>query len=132
MEIETFFKKYKRVNEFSTNNTDELFKNNEFKFDRYDVGVVSNINNNNKYEVFLYVEANNDIISGLLLKEFDSSFDSTEYFEELSNLAQEGNLDKIDLKINSIEVWYFFDTFLILFWYEIDTLKKKKNNCQVL
>ena len=104
MEIETFFKKYKRVNEFSTNNTDELFKNNEFKFDRYDVGVLSNINNNNKYEVFLYVEANNDIISGLLLKEFDSSFDSTEYFEELSNLAQEGNLDKIDLKIKSIEV----------------------------
>ena len=132
MEIETFFKKYKRVNEFSTNNTDELFKNNEFKFDRYDVGVVSNINNNNKYEVFLYVEANNDIISGLLLKEFDSSFDSTEYFEELSNLAQEGNLDKIDLKINSIEVWYFFDTFLILFWYEIDTFLLLKNNCQVL
>ena len=53
--------------------------------------------------MFLYVEANNDVISELLLKEFESSFDSTEYFEELSNLAQEGNLDKIALKINSFE-----------------------------
>ena len=82
---------------------DKLFKNSEFSFDGYDIGVISNINNNNKYEVFLYVEANNDVISELLLKEFESSFDSTEYFEELSNLAQEGNLDKIALKINSFE-----------------------------
>ena len=103
MDIETFFKNYKRNNKNSTKNKDKLFKNSEFSFDGYDIGVISNINNNNKYEVFLYVEANNDVISELLLKEFDSSFDSTEYFEELSNLAQEGNLDKIALKINSFE-----------------------------
>lgn len=104
MDIETFFKKYKREKEKKRNNTENQFKNNEFNFERYDIGVISNINNNNKYEVFLYVEANNDVISELLLKEFDNSFDSTEYFEELSNLAQEGNLDKIALKINSSEV----------------------------
>ncbi len=103
MDIETFFKNYKRDNKNSTKNNDKLFKNSEFSFDGYDIGVISNINNNNKYEVFLYVEANNDVISELLLKEFESSFDSTEYFEELSNLAQEGNLDKIALKINSFE-----------------------------
>ena len=103
MDIETFFKNYKRDNKNSTKNKDKLFKNSEFSFDGYDIGVISNINNNNKYEVFLYVEANNDVISELLLKEFDSSFDSTEYFEELSNLAQEGNLDKISLKINGLE-----------------------------
>ena len=103
MDIETFFKNYKRDNKNSTKNKDKLFKNSEFSFDGYDIGVISNINNNNKYEVFLYVEANNDVISELLLKEFESSFDSTEYFEELSNLAQEGNLDKIALKINSFE-----------------------------
>ena len=65
--------------------------------------MISNINDNNKYEVFLYVEANNDVISELLLKEFESSFDSTEYFQELSSLAKEGNLDKISLKINGLE-----------------------------
>ena len=53
--------------------------------------------------MFLYVEANNDVISELLLKEFESSFDSTEYFQELSSLAKEGNLDKISLKINGLE-----------------------------
>ena len=68
MEIETFFKKYKREKEKKTNNTENQFKNNEFNFRGYDIGVVSNINNNNKYEVFLYVEANNDVISELLLK----------------------------------------------------------------
>ena len=76
---------------------------NHFYFDGYDIGVISNINDNNKYEVFLYVEANNDVISELLLKEFESSFDSTEYFQELSSLAKEGNLDKISLKINGLE-----------------------------
>lgn len=103
MDIKTFFIKYKREKENKINNTENQFKNNEFNFGRYDIGVISNINNNNKYEVFLYVEANNDVISELLLKEFNNSFDSTEYFEELSNLAQEGNLDKIALKINSFE-----------------------------
>ena len=103
MDIETFFKNYKRDNKNSTKNKDKLFKNSEFSFDGYDIGVISNINNNNKYEVFLYVEANNDVISELLLKEFDSSFDSTEYFQELSSLAKEGNLDKISLKINGLE-----------------------------
>ena len=103
MDIETFFKNYKRDNKNSTKNKDKLFKNSEFSFEGYDIGVISNINNNNKYEVFLYVEANNDVISELLLKEFDSSFDSTEYFQELSSLAKEGNLDKISLKINGLE-----------------------------
>ena len=103
MDIETFFKNYKRDNKNSTKNKDKLFKNSEFNFDGYDIVVISNINDNNKYEVFLYVEANNDVISELLLKEFDSSFDSTEYFQELSSLAKEGNLDKISLKINGLE-----------------------------
>ena len=103
MDIEMFFKNYKKENKNSTKNKDKLFKNSEFNFNGYDIGVISNINNNNKYEVFLYVEANNDVISELLLKEFDSSFDSTEYFQELSSLAKEGNLDKISLKINGLE-----------------------------
>ena len=103
MDIEMFFKNYKKENKNSTKNKDKLFKNSEFNFDGYDIGVISNINDNNKYEVFLYVEANNDVISELLLKEFESSFDSTEYFQELSSLAKEGNLDKISLKINGLE-----------------------------
>ena len=103
MDIKTFFKNYKRDNKDSTKNKDKLFKNSEFNFDGYDIGVISNINNNNKYEVFIYVEANNDVISELLLKEFDSSFDSTEYFQELSYLVKEGDLRKIALKINSFE-----------------------------
>ena len=68
MDIEMFFKNYKKENKNSTKNKDKLFKNSEFSFDGYDIGVISNINNNNKYEVFLYVEANNDVISELLLK----------------------------------------------------------------
>ena len=103
MDIKTFFKNYKRDNKGSTKNKDKLFKNSEFNFDGYDIGVISNINNNNKYEVFIYVEANNDVISELLLKEFDSSFDSTEYFQELSYLVKEGDLRKIALKINGFE-----------------------------
>lgn len=68
MDIEMFFKNYKKENKNSTKNKDKLFKNSEFNFDGYDIGVISNINDNNKYEVFLYVEANNDVISELLLK----------------------------------------------------------------
>lgn len=103
MNIEEFFRKYKREIKSNKNNKDTLFKFNEFNFDEYDIGVISNINDNNKYEVFLYVETNNDVISELLLKEYDSSFESTEYFQELSSLAKEGNLDKVSLKINSFE-----------------------------
>jgi len=67
MDIKTFFIKYKREKENKINNTENQFKNNEFNFGRYDIGVISNINNNNKYEVFLYVEANNDVIILLIL-----------------------------------------------------------------
>lgn len=103
MNIEDFFREYKREFKNDLKNKDTLFKFNEYNFEKYDIGVISNINNDNKHEVFLYVEANNDVISGLLLKVFDSSFDSTEYFQELSDLAKEGNLSKIALKINSFE-----------------------------
>lgn len=103
MNIEEFFREYKREFKSDLKNKDTLFKFNEYNFEKYDIGVISNINNDNKHEVFLYVEANNDVISGLLLKVFDSSFDSTEYFQELSDLAKEGNLSKIALKINSFE-----------------------------
>ena len=47
MDIETFFKNYKRDNKNSTKNNDKLFKNSEFSFDGYDIGVISNIHNNN-------------------------------------------------------------------------------------
>ncbi len=99
MNIETFIKKYKKENDRKKNDKADLFKFNEYNFDGYDIGAISNLNDENKYEVFLYVEANHDVVSSLLLKEFVSPIDSTEYFEELSSLAKEGNLDKIALKI---------------------------------
>lgn len=78
---------------------EEHFKYNEYSFDNYDVGVIANQNRDDKYIVYLYVEANNDVISQLLLKEFSNPIDSTNYFNELSLLAKEGNLEKISLKI---------------------------------
>lgn len=101
MNIEAFFKTFKSEKRKDRSIDEDLFKFNEFKFDGYDIGVVSNLNKHNKYEVFLYVEANNDIISNLLYSEKDSSFDATSYFEELSALASTGNLEKIALRINS-------------------------------
>lgn len=99
MNIETFIKKYKKENDRKKSNKADLFKFNEYNFDGYDIGAISNLNDENKYEVFLYVEAKREIASSLLFKEFDSAIDSTAYFEELSALAKEGNLDKIALKI---------------------------------
>jgi len=101
MNIENFLKKYKTENNRKKNNRADLFKFNEYNFDGYDVGTISNLNDDNKYEVFLYVEANHEVASSLLLKEFDSLIDSTAYFEELSSLAKEGNLDKISHKIDT-------------------------------
>lgn len=101
MNIETFFKKYKKENNRKKSDNAEQFKFKEYKFDGYDVGAISNLNDDNKFEVFLYVEANHEVVSSLLLKEFESSINSVAYFEELSALAEEGNLDKISLKIDS-------------------------------
>lgn len=101
MKVETFLKKYQKSNNVEKNIREDMFKFNEFKFDKYDIGVISNLNKNNKYEVYLYVEANNSVASNLLYIEKESSFDANNYFEELSALASEGNLEKIALKINS-------------------------------
>lgn len=101
MNVETFLKKYQKSNNVEKNIREDMFKFNEFKFDKYDIGVISNLNKNNKYEVYLYVEANNSVASNLLYIEKESSFDANNYFEKLSALASEGNLEKIALKINS-------------------------------
>lgn len=66
-----------------------------------DIGIATNMNQYNKYEVYLYVEANNDIIFRLLYSEKDSHFDATNYYEELSSLASTGSLEMIASKINS-------------------------------
>lgn len=115
MNVETFLKKYQKSNNVEKNIREDMFKFNEFKFDKYDIGVISNLNKNNKYEVYLYVEANNSVASNLLYIEKESSFDANNYFEELSALASEGNLEKIALKINSSKGWHFFDLFLPFF-----------------
>ena len=95
MNIDLFFNKYKDLKKENVTvcDNEELFKYNEYSFDNYDVGVIANQNRDDKYIVYLYVEANNDVISQLLLKEFSNPIDSTNYFNELSLLAKEGNLE---------------------------------------
>lgn len=101
MNIDLFFNKYKDLKKenVAVCDNEEHFKCNEYSFDNYDVGVIVNLNQEDKYIVYLYVEANNDVISQLLLKEFTNPIDATNYFNELSSLAEEGNLDKIANKI---------------------------------
>ena len=97
MNIDLFFNKFKKLKKENVTvcDNEEHFKCNEYSFDNYDVGVIVNLNQEDKYIVYLYVEANNDVISHLLLKEFTNTIDATNYFNELSSLAEEGNLDKI-------------------------------------
>lgn len=115
MNVETFLKTYQKNNNVEKNIREDMFKFNEFKFDEYDIGVISNLNKKNKYEIYLYVEANNSVASNLLYIEKENPFDATNYFEELSALASEGNLEKIALKINSLKRWHFFELFFELF-----------------
>lgn len=102
MNIDLFFNKYKDLKKENVTicDNEEHFKYNEYSFDNYDIGVIANLNREDKYIVYLYVEANNDVISHLLFKEFTNPIDSTNYFNELSLLAKEGNLEKISLKIS--------------------------------
>ena len=116
MNVDTFLKIYQKNNSIEKNTREDMFKFNEFKFDGYDIGVISNLNKKNKYEVYLYVEANNRVASNLLYIEKESPFDATNYFEELSALASEGSLEKIALKINSSKKWHFFELFLKQNW----------------
>ena len=97
MNIDLFFNKFKKLKKenITVCDNEEHFKCNEYSFDNYDGGVIVNLNQEDKYIVYLYVEANNDVISHLLLKEFTNPIDATNYFNELSSLAEEGNLDKI-------------------------------------
>ena len=102
MNIDLFFKKFKKLKKENVTvcDNEEQFKCNEYSFDNYDVGVIVNLNQeDDKYIVYLYVEANNDVISHLLFKEFTNPIDSTNYFNELSLIAKEGNLEKIANKI---------------------------------
>ena len=101
MNIDLFFNKYKNLKKENVTvcNNEDHFKSNEYSFDNYDVGVIANLNRDDKYIVYLYVEANNDVISHLLFKEFTNPIDSTNYFNELSLIAKEGNLEKIANKI---------------------------------
>ena len=102
MNIEFFFNNFKNLKKENITecNNEEHFKYAEYSFENYDIGVIGNLNRDNKYIVYLYVEANNDVISHLLLREFTNPIDSTNYFNELSMLAKEGNLEKISLKIS--------------------------------
>ena len=101
MNIDLFFNKFKKLKKENVTvcDNEEHFKCNEYSFDNYDVGVIVNLNQEDKYIVYLYVEANNDVISHLLFKEFTNPIDSTNYFNELSLIAKEGNLEKIANKI---------------------------------
>ena len=103
MDIETFFEKYYkgRDEKLALCENEENFKAKEYSFENYDIGVVSNLKRADKYIVYLYVEAKNDVISHILFKEFKNPLDSTNYFNELSTLAEEGDLDKIAVKMSN-------------------------------
>ena len=102
MNVDNIINELKRYSVISnTKSSKEIYLYQEFNFDNFDTGVIINEISTDKFEVYLYIEKEGNVVSRLFLKIFDNLDDSKKYYTELLNYAKLGNLDKIKEKLDA-------------------------------
>lgn len=77
---------------FTKNNNKKIVDVYENENENYTIGSISYILSDNKYEIYLYVIKDNEVISNLLYKIIDNELESKKYFEELKSIVQKDDL----------------------------------------
>ena len=101
MDIDKIMKDLKEYSQDSINNSSkEIYLYQEFNFESFDTGVIINEIGTDKFEVYLYIEKDGNVVSRLFLKTFDDLDNSKKYYTKLLDVAKSGNLDKIKEKLS--------------------------------
>ena len=101
MDIDKIMKDLKEYSQDSINSSSkEIYLYQEFNFENFDTGVIINEIETDKFEVYLYIEKDGNVVSRLFLKTFDNLDNSKKYYTKLLDVAKSGNLDKIKEKLS--------------------------------
>lgn len=102
MSIEEMKKFSKKVDREEERELVDIFNN---KIDNYNFGVIKNYNETQKkFEVYIFVENGDEIVSPLLIKYFTNKFMTNLYYDKLINVINKENKDSVMEKISSMLV----------------------------
>lgn len=100
MDIDKIMKDLKEYSQDSINSSSkEIYLYQEFNFENFDTGVIINEIGTDKFEVYLYIEKDGNVVPRLFLKTFDNLDNSKDYYTKLLDIAKSGKLDKIKEKL---------------------------------